>query len=404
MAGRIFINYRRGDSPGTAGRLQERLGQAFGRDNVFMDVEHIPAGVDFRDYLNRQVAACDVFLAIVGPNWLDAKDDSGGRRLDNPDDFAAVEIAAALARDIRVIPVLVDGARMPKTDELPGPLRPFAGRNAVDVRNAQFGRDAEALVEKIRDALKGERTARGWWPAVALGAAALLLAAWLGLYQMGIPAWRTAGTVQPDAHRADEAAADADAAARRRTEKVQTTPPGAGAVIPMAGALDPVRWSRRAGTGGHQFVAGELTIYTHQGSVLMAASDTSIRRDFTYSIRTELVSGPTQLGFGLVFGMEDADNYFLFAKASAGSYRLTQRRGGQEQVILPWTSSDAITPVFRPQTLRVVTEGPFVTLLADDRKLRQVRIDREPAGSVGIFVDGPGLTTTFSDVSFGPRS
>jgi len=111
MAGKIFINYRREDSPGTAGRLHDRLVQTFGRKNLFMDVDHIPAGVDFLEYLNSQVAACDVFLAVIGPNWLEAKDDDGRRRFDNPDDFVTIEIAAALARKIRVVPVLVDGAR-----------------------------------------------------------------------------------------------------------------------------------------------------------------------------------------------------------------------------------------------------------------------------------------------------
>jgi hypothetical protein len=122
-----------------------------------MDVDHIPAGVDFVDHLNTQVAACDVFLAVIGPHWLDAVDDSGRRRLENPDDFVAVEIAAALTRGIRVIPVMVDGAAMPKASDLPAPLMPLVRRNAVEVRNAQFGRDAEALVEKIRLAVKGGR-------------------------------------------------------------------------------------------------------------------------------------------------------------------------------------------------------------------------------------------------------
>jgi hypothetical protein len=119
MAGKIFINYRRDDSISTAGRLHDRLAQTFGRKNLFMDVDHIPAGVDFVDYLPNQVAACDVFLAVIGPNWLDAKDDDGRRRFDNPDDFVMIEIAAALARNIRVIPVLVDGARTPKAANLP---------------------------------------------------------------------------------------------------------------------------------------------------------------------------------------------------------------------------------------------------------------------------------------------
>src|SRR6478609_5598921 len=153
MAGKIFINYRRDDSIGMAGRLHDRLAQTLGRDKLFMDVDHIPAGTDFVAHLNSQVAECDVVLVVIGPNWLVAKDESGGRRLDNPDDFVAIEIAAALARDIRVIPVLVDGARMPKASELPDRLKQLARRQAVEVRQNQFGRDAEALVERIREAL-----------------------------------------------------------------------------------------------------------------------------------------------------------------------------------------------------------------------------------------------------------
>src|SRR5262245_50136517 len=184
MAAKIFINYRRDDAIGTAGRLHDRLAQAFGRKNLFMDVDHIPAGVDFEVHLNNQVAACDVFLAVIGPGWLGAKDDSGNRRLDNSDDFVAIEIAAALARPIRVIPVLVDGARMPKAAELPEPLKPLVRRHAVEVRHSHFGRDAEALTEKVREALDGESAGpRAWWrSATALSAAALLLAALAGWF------------------------------------------------------------------------------------------------------------------------------------------------------------------------------------------------------------------------------
>jgi len=96
MAGKIFINYRREDSISTAGRLHDRLVQAFGREDLFMDVDHIPAGVDFVDHLASQVAVSDVFLAVIGPAWLDAKDDDGHRRFDNPDDFVAIEIAERL--------------------------------------------------------------------------------------------------------------------------------------------------------------------------------------------------------------------------------------------------------------------------------------------------------------------
>ena len=156
MAVKIFINYRRDDSIGMAGRLHDRLAQTFGRDNLFMDVDHIPVGADFVTYLNDQVAACDVILVIIGPNWLRVKDKAGQRRLHQSDDFVAIEIAAALARDIRVIPVLVEGVRMPKASDLPDSLKPLARRQAVEMRHAHFGKDAEALLARMGEALGDE--------------------------------------------------------------------------------------------------------------------------------------------------------------------------------------------------------------------------------------------------------
>src|SRR5262245_60228462 len=221
MAGKIFINYRRDDSPGTAGRLHDRLAQTFGRNNLFMDVDHIPAGVDFVEHLHSQVAACDVFLAVIGPNWLDAKDDDGRRRFDNPDDFVTIEIAAALARKIRVIPVLVDGARTPKAEKLPDSVKPLVRRNAVEVRNTHFGRDAEALTQKVREALTiARRRWRFLTSAAAVAGMALLLVGWIGLYQMGVPVW-VPWAEHPDPARADKAKAAADAEAQRKAEEAK---------------------------------------------------------------------------------------------------------------------------------------------------------------------------------------
>jgi TIR domain len=164
-AAEIFISYRRADSGAAAGRLRDRLAGIFGAQNVFMDVDSIPGGVDFAADLNRQVAACRVFLAIIGPNWLDEKDESGVLRLNDPNDLLTREIAAALARDtslITVIPVLVGDARMPRADQLPDPIKRLAERNAVEVRNAHFARDADALAATVRDALGRERAWAGW--------------------------------------------------------------------------------------------------------------------------------------------------------------------------------------------------------------------------------------------------
>src|SRR5215468_3156512 len=149
MAGKIFINYRREDSIATAGRLADRLAETFGRENLFMDVDNIPVGINFEEYLKSQVAACNVILSVIGPNWLNAKDETNQRRLDKPDDFVAIELTAALVRDILVIPVLVDGTRMPKASELPDSLKPFALRNAIQVRKTIFARNAKKLIKKM---------------------------------------------------------------------------------------------------------------------------------------------------------------------------------------------------------------------------------------------------------------
>ena len=229
MPNKIFINYRREDSIDVTGRLHDRLAQTFGHKNIFMDVVGIPAGADFVKYLSDQVAASRVFLAVIGPTWLDAKDESGGRRIDDPDDFVVIEIATALARNIRVIPVLIDGARMPKVGELPDPLKALARRQAVDVGQLQFGRDAEALIERVREALNGESgSLRPWRGTAVAGAAAvavaLFLVGWVGFNQGGILASELASvprTVQLDTRDADNAKAAAEVEAKRESEEAE---------------------------------------------------------------------------------------------------------------------------------------------------------------------------------------
>jgi hypothetical protein len=161
--GKIFINYRRGDDSGFTQALYLRLEQAFSSEDLFMDVDDIPAGQDFVAALEQQVAECDVLLAVIGRNWMDAKDAVGKRRLDNPDDFVRIEIASALRLVKRVVPVLVNGAGMPSSDGLPEPLKPLSRRNAVRLTHERFKSDTQGLVNQIRVALaeaEAERAAQ----------------------------------------------------------------------------------------------------------------------------------------------------------------------------------------------------------------------------------------------------
>jgi hypothetical protein len=148
--GKLFINYRRADSAGHAGRVHDRLKGEFGDDVLFMDVATIPLGVNFAKYVSAEVAKCDVLLVLIGPNWIDVRDSDGNRRLDNPNDLVRLEIATALMRDIPVIPILIDGAKMPKPEQLPADIRELAMRNGLDVRHASFQSDIDKLIGQLK--------------------------------------------------------------------------------------------------------------------------------------------------------------------------------------------------------------------------------------------------------------
>ena len=145
----IFISYRRDDAEGQAGRLFEDLEERFGKASVFMDVTGIEPGRDFRKVIEQQVASCGVLLAIIGKDWLTATDADGHRRLDDPADFVRLETAAALKRDIPVIPVLVRGARMPRAEQLPEVLADLSFRNSVELSHARWASDVHLLMNAL---------------------------------------------------------------------------------------------------------------------------------------------------------------------------------------------------------------------------------------------------------------
>jgi tetratricopeptide (TPR) repeat protein len=153
MSRHIFLSYRRLDSEGYAGRLFDRLSARFGQRNIFMDVAAIDAGVDFSEELKDAVQGCDVLLALIGPQWLTVPDAHGKPRLQDPGDYVRLEIATALKRGIRVIPVLLQGASMPGAAALPEDLKPLAMCNAVTLTSPGFDDDMRRLVEQIEKAL-----------------------------------------------------------------------------------------------------------------------------------------------------------------------------------------------------------------------------------------------------------
>jgi TIR domain len=148
-SGRIFISYRREETAYPAGWLYDRLAEHFGADQVFKDVDSIQLGDDFVEVITRAVGSCDVLLALIGEEWLTITDAHGRRRLDNPDDFVRLEIEAALSRRVRVIPILVDGARMPRADELPDSLAALVRRQALELSPVRFDSDTSRLLKVL---------------------------------------------------------------------------------------------------------------------------------------------------------------------------------------------------------------------------------------------------------------
>jgi len=160
LAGRIFISYRREETGYAAGWLYDRLATRFGGAQVFKDVDSIQLGDDFVDVITSAVGSCDVLLALIGDRWSTVTNEDGQRRLDDKDDFVRLEIEAALTRDVRVIPILVDGARMPAAADLPASLHTLVRRQSLDLSPTRFESDTNRLLKVLDSTLAEVRTAR----------------------------------------------------------------------------------------------------------------------------------------------------------------------------------------------------------------------------------------------------
>ncbi|MEU6263910.1 NB-ARC domain-containing protein, partial [Saccharopolyspora shandongensis] len=151
----VFINYRRGDVPHATGRVQDRITTRFGDDKVFYDVA-MPSGVDYVKAIAEALDSCVALLAVIGPQWVDAVDDQGNRRLDDPSDIVVREIATALEMGITVIPLLIDGTKMPTKSVLPEKLHRLARCNAETIGHSTFERDLEALMARLETLLSSQ--------------------------------------------------------------------------------------------------------------------------------------------------------------------------------------------------------------------------------------------------------
>jgi TIR domain len=159
----IFISYRRRETAGHAGRLYDALVEHFGSERVFMDITMEP-GVDFAATIQAAVGSCEALVALIGEEWLTVVDAQGNRRIDDPADVHRMELQAALDREVRLIPALVQDADMPTAAQLPDALRPLVARQAVELSDQRWDYDVGRLVgvlERVLSDAADERRARG---------------------------------------------------------------------------------------------------------------------------------------------------------------------------------------------------------------------------------------------------
>jgi hypothetical protein len=145
---RIFVSYRRADAPGAAGRLVDRLRSAAGDRNIFLDVTNILPGQDFKQAIRESLARSHYVAVVIGPRWLE-RDHAGTRRIDEVEDPVRQEIRAALDLHATIVPVLVEGARMPNEQDLPSELRALSVHNAIELRHDHWDGDCARLLEAL---------------------------------------------------------------------------------------------------------------------------------------------------------------------------------------------------------------------------------------------------------------
>ena len=300
--GSVFISYRREDSQGEARALFQDLVARLGRDAVFMDVDSIALGRDFRDVLQERLATCDLMLVLIGREWLAGKDSTGRRRLDNPDDFVRLEIAAALKRKIPTTPLLLQGAQMPTAEQLPGDINDLAYRNGFELSHNRWESDVQELVKRLGLSSAGGVTppipgiakipGKSWLAAAGFVAVAFAVAAAAYLY-------RSKGSVD---------------------KRVEAKPPEVATATTAAGPTDTDRANRPEDTHYFEPALSQLTISTPDSYVSspFTVENLDLDKDFRidFQIKSSRKGGSTRYGIAWNFSPDD---FMLFTLHSTGA-------------------------------------------------------------------------------------
>lgn len=171
MSERIFISYRRADAQWAVDSIYAKLAARFSDEEIFMDVENIPLGVNFQNFIDQQIISCDIMLVVVGQDWIDAVDEDGNRRLDNSSDFVRVEIESALENKKLIIPLFLDGVKNIPAKKLPESIKELSLLNGIQIRRGRIKLEAdieqlaisiENYFAKMDSAIASEKKSSFW--------------------------------------------------------------------------------------------------------------------------------------------------------------------------------------------------------------------------------------------------
>jgi TIR domain/WD domain, G-beta repeat len=411
-AGRIFISYRREETAYPAGWLYDRLVEHFGQGQIFKDVDSIALGDDFVDVINTAVARCDVLLALIGDRWLTITGEDGRRRLEDPSDFVRLEIEAALARGIRVIPVLVDGARMPRARDLPPSLAKLVRRQALELSPSRFDFDTGRLL-RVLDSSLAEAQARPASTGPRLPAAPALARRDPGTKRTSVSAQapgEAAGTGAPVAEPPSPDTAEIQQASEApgsrgwrilpvRTPRLRAAILiGLGVALATAVTITLVLTSQTGQTsnstgGGHTAEVSSVA-FNQNGTILASAS-------FDHTVRLWNTSNRKQIGQPL-----EGQTGALMTVALSPDGKIVAS-GGDDQTVQLWnraTHERIITLDQQPGRVNSVAFSPDGKLLASGSDNDTVLLRKAATPYANVYFIQPAHTGGVFTVAFSPDS
>jgi hypothetical protein len=400
----VFICYRREDAPATTGRIYDHLVQSFGAGTVFKDVDSIPIGSDFASHIQHILQRATAQVVVIGPRWLEIRDEAGRSRLQNPGDFVRQEIETGLASGIPVIPVLVEGATMPPAQALPVSVAPLTRLQAVNIRfDPDFTDDMRRLItaiERVDPTAHGSAARPDVSPAgntrpssargrswlfggllVALAALLVALVATRGMFQF--PAF---GAVS----RTPTATLTATATA--------SPTPITGAIYLNSLAVPTSGWTMDAhckflsdGYHDDNTAGAQNTASTCYGPVQV--------KDAVIVVDAQLLSGPLNVGYGVVFRSDSGLSEYGFLISSDGHWTAYKRVNNQLTHMVNWTVTSQVHQNKGDHNLLTVYfKGAHMNFFVNGMLVGQADDDTFSSSAIGLTASA-GQNVVFANFS-----